>query len=211
MKATLPAAVLLLIASVSCTGSPGKEGPASKADVTRYQELTAQVQSAAVDYHSQMMGQTEMDATMCQYVHDQYYERTWPWVFELHQNANGMDETMHAYGGIDGDWACVSESMWEELEHHHSVACTSSGFSENLAEVQRHVELMTSYGAHLQDRCDDMMAALEGSTPDWGPMMTTCQDESTRDACDETHDGMKHGGMMHDGMMHGQTSDDDCE
>ena len=112
-----------------------------------------------------------------------------------------MDETVHRYGA-GADYTCATETLSDEFEQHHAVACTFGGLSENLAEVQRHVEVMTSYGAHLEDRCDDMMAALDGALPDWGPMMASCEDQSRDDQCDAMHDG-----MMHDGMMH----DEDCD
>ena len=197
MKVTeLTTCVLLLLATASCTSSTGNEEAATKADVARYQQLAVEVQSAATDYRSEMMGLTGMDAAMCAFVHDQYYERALPWVLEMHQNASDMDGAMHMYGAA-ADYACASETLSDEFEQHHSVACTFGDLSENLAEVQRHVDVMTSYGAHLEARCDDMMGALDGAVPDWGPTMASCEDESLDDECDALHDGMMHGGMMH--------------
>ena len=186
---------VLIFATSGCMGSPHGDGAASEADVTRYQELSTQLTSATADYHSAMMAQSDMDPADCQQLHQKYHGQAWPWVFEMHERAGAMDRAMHGHGGIGADYACVTQGMQQEFQHHHAIACTFGDVSANQAETERHVAAMTAYTGHLQSRCDELMMALDGSAPEWAPMLESCQDWYASQ-CRASHNGMMQGPMM---------------
>jgi hypothetical protein len=92
------------------------------------------------------------------------------------QTSGSMDNYIHEYGSdTAGDHSCLSATMMEEFDYHHSVACTFPDLSASRAEASRHVAAMLSYAGHVWNRCGEMMGALEGASSSWSPMMQGCQ------------------------------------
>ncbi len=89
----------------------------------------------------------------------------------------GMDTFMGEHGGGDrADVGCATADMRSELDRHHAVACQLADLPADQAEAVRHVGVMTSLATHLDDRSDQMMAALDGADGGLGPVMNGCED-----------------------------------
>jgi hypothetical protein len=173
-------------------------------DIATYQELTSRVQDGAASYRATMMAPGTTTAAECRRVHDAYDREVRPWVSRMVHMGGEMDRYMEAHGGANmADYACVSATMMDELDHHHATACTFSDIGADRTEAIRHVDAMLSYGSHMWDRCDQMMRGIDSGSWGWGPMMGGCE------IWDGHCSGMMHedccGGMM--GGMHGDRCD----
>jgi hypothetical protein len=192
---SLPVAAVAIGASVASIGCGGVSSAPSPQSVAEFRQLTLDVQSAAANYRTQAMGATSVSE--CQQIHDSYDTEVRPWVSAMNGQSAGMDDLMHGHSaGADADVRCVSTMMEAELARHDAVACTSSNLADDTAEVSRHVDLMTSYSTHLEDRCDEILSAIDGGSPSWEGMMSSCEAQM-HDAA--TADSMMNGGSM--GMM----------
>jgi hypothetical protein len=192
--------MIIPFASVGCGGvagapsSPGVSAPSAQG-LFEFRQLALEVQSAAADYRTVSMGVASVSA--CQGIHDSYDAKVRPWIAAMNEASPGMDDFMNGHGaGTSADVSCVSTSMMTELDRHRAAACSSSNLADDDLEVSRHVEAMTSYDTHLEDRCDEVLGALDGGTPSWEGMMSSCG-QPPRDA--GAPDGMMHGNGM--GMM----------
>lgn len=175
---TVAAACASLLTVLACGGSstspqPGT-GVASSATIAQYQDLTADVQSAAVSYGT-TMGGPGMTVGGCAAAHDAYDAQVRPWISQMVQMSGAMDAYMDAHNGYAyADMVCVANAMLQELDAHRLVACTFPTLSGDQTEVSRHVGVMTSYTGHLYDRCGQML----GGQYMWGPPAPACGGDS---------------------------------
>jgi hypothetical protein len=170
--AALACASLLTV--VACGGSAKgpSTGPAiaSSATIAQYQDLTAQVQSAALSYGAAMAG-PGMTLDGCATAHDAYDTQVRPGISQMVQMSASMDAFMDGHGGSAyADMACVANAMLQELDAHRLVACTFSSVSGDQAEAARHVGVMAAFAGHASERCGQMM----GGQYMWAPSAPVC-------------------------------------
>jgi hypothetical protein len=195
--------VLFLIVGTAC-GSSNDSGTSASStstnDIATYQQLTTNVQNGAASYRTMMMASSTTTVADCRRIHDEYDAQVRSWVTQMEQTSGGMDTFIGNHGGARAaDMGCVSGAMMNELDHHHSVACTFANLSANQAEAVRHVQTMLSSAGHISDRCAEMMRGTAMGSLHWGPMMDGCQDWNGHDCCG----GMMGGAGMMGGMHHG--------
>jgi hypothetical protein len=140
------------------------------AAIAQYQDLTTEVQSAALAYGATMAG-PGMAVGGCAAAHDAYDAQVRARITQMVQMSGSMDAFMDAHGGYaSADMACVANAMLQELDAHRLVACTFPTLSNDQTEASRHVAVMTSYTGHVYDRCGQMM----GGQHTWGPTAPVC-------------------------------------
>ncbi len=199
---TTIAGAFLLVSALGCNDSSDANEPvASDTDVATYQELVANLQSASADYRAAMMEPEMTTVAACQTVHEAYDLQVRPWVAQMGQMSGTMDAFMGRHGGgAAADHQCVSATMMNVLDTHHSRACGSPDLSADRAEATRYLDEMMPYAAHDANLCAQMRGALDGGVVNWGPMMEGCL--GWDEGC---------GMMMHDrccrGDMHGNCVD----
>lgn len=166
-----------LLAVVACGGSSSPSttpGTVDQAQIATYQDLTGRVQSAALSYGATMSGPT-MTVGDCAAAHDAYDAQVRPWVSQMVQMAGAMDGYIGAHDGYAyADMSCAASAMLGDLDAHHRVACNFLHPSDAQAEAARHVGVMTSYSAHMYDRCGQMMGGHGGQGYTWGPNAMGC-------------------------------------
>ncbi len=200
-SALVGASLALALASGCGSSSTDTPGSVDSTQVSRYQELAGNIDSADQDY-GDAMGSSQMGSMAdCQRVHQDYEARVRPWVHDMLDRADAMDGFMGSHGGADvSDMRCTAEAMMDELDHHAQAACASNDVDADRAEAQRHRNAMHDYAGHVQDRCDEMMGAFHHDAS-WGPMMNGCG------MTDGSGDGHHHWMMgdddtgQHHGMM----------
>jgi hypothetical protein len=162
----------------ACTGSDGSSPTNTGSDdIASYQQFVAEVDSAAATYGEDMRGAGMTTVATCQGVHDEYDAGVRPRIMQMGAMSGGMDAFMGEHGGGDrADVGCATADMLSELDRHHAVACQLADLPADQAEAVRHVGVMTSLATHLDDRSDQMMAALDGAGGGFGPMMNGCED-----------------------------------
>ncbi len=175
-----------LVAAMACGGSqaPGAGGSAGDgqdagtsagaSNITTYETLAGQVQSAATAYRAAMTAQG-MTLQGCQPAHDQYDATVRPWIEQMVQMSGAMDGFMGAHQGADfEDMACVAQAMLGELDAHRQVACTLGDLGADQDEAVRHVGVMLEDAGHAYDRCVQMTGGMGGGSYAWGPTMNGC-------------------------------------
>ena len=190
--------VLALIAA--CGGSTSS---ATRTDITGYQQLALNVLSAADTYGSTMGGPSVADAE-CPSTHDQYDARVRPWVSALIQKAPEMDAYIEGHGGSStADVSCGAATVMDELDFHHSIACSLSSLSANKAEAARHADTMNAFVGHLLARCSEMLDQHKERS--FTPAMSGCERWSTTCCSALMRTGCCGGLMGLDDMMRGET------
>src|SRR5512138_3768222 len=116
------AACAALLTVVGCGGGSSSPStgpaPANGAAISRYQDLTSQVQSAALSYGI-TMGGAGMTASACVAAHDAYDAQVRPRISQMMRMSGSMDAFMDAHGGqAYADMACVANAMLHELDAH---------------------------------------------------------------------------------------------
>jgi hypothetical protein len=170
------ACATVLVASCGGTGSGASATTASSSQVTQYEQLALQVQSAAGSYGETMAGTGVTTVAECQSVEAQYDGQVRPWVSQMSGMSGGMDSLVSAHdGAMEADMGCDATSMMQELDNHRSMACASTDLAADRAEAARHVQAMTGYTSHGMQRCNEMLAGLDGGGWSWSPMMSGCE------------------------------------
>jgi hypothetical protein len=201
------ASTFAVVAIAACGGTAASSSTAGS-EITSYQTLAATVQSVSATYSTTMLGPTSED---CQRIHDQYDAQVRPIVSQIVQMGGTMDTFLDSQGAAtSADMRCDSATMMDELDFHRSVACTFSGLNANQAEATRHADAMSSFAGHILDRCDEMLAAIRGTTGNatgnnWAPMMSGCERWSATCCSAMMRSGCCGGNMGRDGMTNGET------
>lgn len=163
-----------LLAVIACGGSSTSPGSDDKAQIATYQDLSGRVQSAALSYGATMSAPT-VTVAGCSAAHDVYDAQVRPWVSQMVQMSGAMDGFIGAHDGAAfADMSCVANAMLADLDAHRRVACTFARLSDDQAEAARHAGVMTSYSAHVYDRCGQMMGGIGGHGYMWGPNAAGC-------------------------------------
>jgi hypothetical protein len=174
---TLALGCISSIALAACGGSatrPAAQVPADRLTIATFQELTANVQSAALAYGTTVSG-PGMTTGACPAAHDAYDAEVRPWMSQLVQLSGRMDGFIDGHSGTTyADMSCVAHAMLDELDAHRHAACTFPTLPEDQAEVARHTGLVTSFAGHLYDRCGQMMGGLDGHGYTWGSPWMGC-------------------------------------
>jgi Cytochrome c len=175
--------LIVILAAIAATGCGGPAGtsssdqsqpPADRASIATYQELTANVQSAALAYGNSMSG-PGMTMAGCAAAHDAYDTQVRPWMSRMVQMGGSMDGFMDGHSGATyADMSCAANAMLAELDAHRHAACTFGTLSQDQAEAARHAGVMTSYAGHMYDRCGQMMGGLDGHGYMWGSPWIGC-------------------------------------
>ena len=204
------AAALVFVLAVGC-GSTSPRGPGNgaggsagttTADITEYQTLSSNVQSAAAAY-----GASAANITLatCKSVEDHYDAEVRPWITSMVHMAGGLDAYISDHGGGGAaDLGCASASMLDELDYHRSVACTYSSAAADQNEAARDANALASYASHARTRCGEMLGSGPGECCNWGPMMNGCGSWSST-CCSSMMRWGCCGAMMGGGMMGGGT------
>lgn len=200
-------AVALLAAACGSTpaSGPANSGTvsATSAEITEYQNLSRQVQSAATAYGARMNG-TAVTIANCKTIHDQYDAEVRPWISRMAQMAGDLDAFVSNHGGgAAADVTCASASMLNEIDHHRSVACTFSSLAADQDEAARDASAIMSYASHARARCREMLGNGGGSCCNWSPMMNGCANWSSTCCSSMMRWGCCGGMMTGGGMMHG--------
>lgn len=181
------------LAATACGGATATSGSDAQSNVTTYQALASKVDGAATSYGAATPGMTSV--AKCQSLENAYDQKVRPWVTQMMHMSAGMDDWMGMHNaGSAADLECASAGMMDELSHHHAVACASN-LAADRDEAQRHVQAMHGFAHHMFQRCGEMMDAVDGQSPMWGPMMQSCGNWNG-------HGGMM-GGGGYGGMMGG--------
>lgn len=185
-------------ASDSTTGADTDDG-----QIATYQTLVVDVQTASEAYLREMTTGNVAAIADCQLTHDNYDGLVRPWLGKMVEMSGGMDGHMMTHGGHgSADIGCVTGSMLHELNQHNESACRSPDAATNLAEVERHVNLVIEGCTHIWGRCNELRKGFDDGVWGFGPMVQSCMDW---DGCcsSMTHSCCQ--GMM--GWMHSECCD----
>lgn len=156
------------------SGSTSTGSNVTAAEVTVYQDLADQVSVAAASYRTSIMDPSATLAS-CAGIHERYDQQVRPLITRMVELGADMDSFMDAHQGASvADMACDADSMMHELDGHARVACSWANLDADRAEVARHVGVMAGYTDHARQRCDEMMAGIDGQGWHWGGMMGGC-------------------------------------
>jgi hypothetical protein len=146
--------VLAAAVAVMGCGSADTHG-VGVADVQAFAALSGQISSAASGYGA--AANATVDVSGCQSTHAAYVAQVRPMVGQMGAMSGGMDGQMGMMGRTaDADMSCGADAMVAELDHHDTVACTSTVMSANHAEATRHGTAMTAWADHQHARADEM-------------------------------------------------------
>jgi hypothetical protein len=167
-----------LLCAMACPGSSTdsdpSQAPVERASIATFQELAADVESAAAAYGNTMSG-LSMTTAGCAAAHDAYDAQVRPWISRMVQLSGSLDGYMGSHdGGPYADMSCVAHSMMTELDAHRHAACTFATSSGDQAEVARHTGVVTSYAGHMLDRCGQMMGCWDGHGSTWSSPWMGC-------------------------------------
>lgn len=209
MRRKFAGAALALLVAAAC-GSPstnwlesGGSIDAPRADITEYQTLSAEVQSAATAYATTMAG-TSVTTANCKSIHNQYDRRVRPWISRMLDMAGEMDVHIANHGGVAAaDMMCAAASMLDEIDYHRSIACTFASLEADRDEAARDVSAIASYAGHVHTRCAEMLGGTDGTCCNWGPMMNGCANWTSTCCRSGMRWGCCGGMVTGGGMMHG--------
>ena len=175
---TLAIGFVGLLAVTACGGSSSDPGAtqatADRTSIATYQELTTQVQSAALSYGATMSA-PGMTLAGCAAAHDAYDAQVRPWMSRMVQMSGSMDGFIDAHSGTTyADMSCAAHAMLDDLDAHRHAACTFATLGGDQTEVARHTGVVTSYAGHMYDRCGQMMGGLDGHGYTWGSPWMGC-------------------------------------
>ncbi len=154
-------ALYLAAITLACGGGSGSTS--SGATPQQLNALAQDVASAAAGYDTQAAGMANVAA--CASEESQYDGQVRPEVEQMQAMGPQMDQMMMGSLGHpeDADMACAADAMMAELDHHRSIACSStSDMAPNVDEAHRHATAMAQWADHEMARTSAMGSMMGG-------------------------------------------------